>query len=177
MDSSDTRTTGGNRPAAGARTGKTREERIERLGELIFHLRRKCSLKDMHLVRDHGISTAEYNCLIQFFDRSVIGMKELGERLDITPGGVTRIVSSLEAKGVLERRVSPEDRRGVDVVLTREGSRIVGEIHEAARELHEEILADVSDGQREQIIAAVELLSGAIGRWLERRAAKGEESG
>ena len=63
------------------------------------------------------------------------------------------------------------------MVLTREGSRIVGEIHEAARELHEEILADVSDGQREQIIAAVELLSGAIGRWLERRAAKGEESG
>ncbi|MBN1885144.1 MAG: MarR family transcriptional regulator [Candidatus Krumholzibacteriota bacterium] len=173
MDSSIERPAGETHAPAGHDIAAERRRRIERLGELIFHLRQKCALKDMHLVREHGISTAEYNCLIQFFDRSTAGMKELGERLEITPGGVTRIVSSLERKGILERRISPEDRRGIDVVLTSEGARIVGDIHRATQELHAEILAGISDDRQQDMIGAIELLSRAIGRWLESRADDG----
>lgn len=142
---------------------------IEKLAELIFVLRQKCALKDMFIVRDTGISTAEYNCLMQFLGSSSTGMKELSERLGITPGGVTRIVSGLEKEGILERRISLEDRRNIDVLLTGKGEKIIKEIKKSSIELHSQIIDKIDPHQRDQVIEAVEQLIAALSCWLEQR--------
>ena len=140
---------------------------VSRLADLIFTLRQKCSLKDHYVVRRAGISQAEYNCLSQFFDGGTIGMKELGERLDITPGGVTRIITGLEEKGIVERRIDAEDRRGINVVLTPRGEEIVGEIRRTSLELHAEIIERIDPASRQKVIDVVEQLILAINGWLE----------
>ena len=142
-------------------------DKVSRLADLIFTLRQKCALKDHYIVRRAGISQAEYNCLIQFFDTGTKGMKELGERLDITPGGVTRIITGLEEKGIVERRIDSEDRRGINVTLTPRGEGIVGEIRSASLGLHAEIIERIDPSSRQGVIDAIEQLIVAINDWLE----------
>ena len=140
---------------------------VSKLADLIFTLRQKCALKDHYVVRRTGISPAEYNCLIQFFGAGTIGMKELGERLDITPGGVTRIITGLEEKGIVERRIDAEDRRGINVTLTRHGEQVVYELRETSLGLHSEIIERIDPPSRRKVIEAVEQLINAINDWLE----------
>ena len=142
------------------------DDQVAKMAELMFTLRQKCSLKDLHFVKRFGISSAEYNCLIQFYGMSSIGMKELGEHLSITPGGVTRIITSLEEKKLVKREIDPDDRRGINVNLTEQGERIVSDIRRASLELHNEILKQIKPDQHGAIVGAIEQLLGAIDTWL-----------
>jgi len=45
----------------------------------------------------------------------------LGQRLSVSSSSMTGLVDQLEAKGQLERRPHPTDRRAIDLVLTRKG--------------------------------------------------------
>jgi DNA-binding MarR family transcriptional regulator len=140
---------------------------VAKLAELIFTLRQKCALKDLYFIKRAGISSAEYNCLMQFFGSTSIGMKELGGRLDITPGGVTRIITGLEDKGIVERRIDAEDRRGINVILTRKGERLVRDMRQASLEIHTDIIERIEASSRKGVIEAIERLIRAIDSWLE----------
>ena len=50
----------------------------------------------------------------QFFEIKVISVKDLSKKLNITHGGVTRIVEVLESKGIITRDMCPNDRRGIN---------------------------------------------------------------
>jgi DNA-binding MarR family transcriptional regulator len=150
-----------------------KDKQISRLVELIFKLRKKCTLKDLYFVKNVGISYAEYNCLIQFFDAETLGMKELAARLDITPAGVTRIVSSLDKSGIVQRRVDRNDRREINVVLTRKGKRIVQDIHQASLDLHREIVNHINPKECESIMQGIEQLTKAVTMWLDHHKEKG----
>lgn len=143
------------------------ERQITRMAELIFKLRQKCAQKDIFFLRESVVSTAEYGCLIQFFNNEKIGMKELGEKLDITPGGVTRIVTSLEGKGIVKRRISKEDRREIGVALTAKGRQLVRKIRRSSHDLHSEIIGRIEPRQREHVLMGMEQLVGAISDWLD----------
>jgi DNA-binding MarR family transcriptional regulator len=136
------------------------------MAELIFNLRQKCAAKDNYFVKTLEISNAEYNCLVQFFETETFSVKELAERLDITSGGVTRIITSLEDRGYIKRTMSSEDRRGIKVTLTEKGCKIVTEIREASLELHSKILEQIKPEKRKQILEAIKRLSSAIDNWL-----------
>ena len=58
-------------------------------------------------------------------------LKELAERLHIAPRSATEVVDQLTAKGLVERRVHPTDRRATLLSLT-----------EAGEQLRETVLAD-----------------------------------
>ncbi len=143
------------------------EEQVEKMADLICTLRQKCALKDMYFVKQVGISSAEYNCLMQFFNIRSLGMKEIGERLGITPGGVTRIISGLERQGIVTRNISVEDRRNIDVDLTEKGIRIVNEIRQVSLDLHSEIMEQIDPQHRKSVFFAIERLISAINVWVE----------
>lgn len=52
-------------------------------------------------------------------------MQELAQRLLISRSGFTRMSDRMEAAGLVERKPCPTDRRGIFVVLTDEGRRIL----------------------------------------------------
>lgn len=142
------------------------DNQVAKIAELMFTLRQKCALKDLHIVKRFGILSAEYHCLIQFYGAGSIGMKDLGERLSITPGGVTRIVTSLEEKELVRREIDPDDRRGINVKLTERGELLVNDIRRASLELHEDILKEIKPAQHGAVVGAIEQLLDAIDTWL-----------
>lgn len=145
---------------------------IEKMASLVYTLRHKCALKDNYFVQTLNISFAEYNCLTQYFEKDRLTVKEISERLDITPGGVTRIITSLEEKGLVERHISKEDRRGIDVILTESGSTMVNQIRDASHEMHAEILKHIDVEHHESVLKAVEHLIKALDHWIGEHQAK-----
>ncbi len=142
------------------------QEYVTKMARSVFTLRQKCALKDNYFVRSLDITTSEYTCLVQFFDSNIIGVKELSSRLDITSGGVTRILTSLEDKGIIKRRISPEDRRSIDVHLTKKGIEMVNHIRQASYDLHAEILSHIDPEHRQPVLNAIEELIKAIDHWV-----------
>lgn len=143
------------------------QEYISRMAKSVFILRQKCALKDSYFVHTLDVTSAEYSCLVQFFDTSILGVKDLSSRLYITPGAVTRVITSLEAKGIIKRRISAEDRRNIDVILTKKGGKMVEKIRHASYELHADIISHIEPEHREAVLDALEHLIGAIDHWVE----------
>ncbi len=152
-----------------AKLDERNKKLAEEMANLVFTLRQKCAAKDMVFVRRLHITPAEFNCLLQFFNNDGLNVKDLAKRLHITPGGVTRIVTSLEKKGILKREIAPHDRRGILVSLTEEGKNVVHEIKHASEELHGEILEKIEPEHRQAIVTAVQQLINAIDEWLSHQ--------
>jgi DNA-binding MarR family transcriptional regulator len=53
-----------------------------------------------------------------------ISMRELAERLKSDPSNVTGLIDRLEARGLVERRPDPQDRRIKGLALTSAGARL-----------------------------------------------------
>jgi long-chain acyl-CoA synthetase len=63
----------------------------------------------------------------------------LARRLAVSPPSVTAVVDGLVARGLVERRADPEDRRRLTLLLTREGKRVLAAADIAAEARLDEI--------------------------------------
>src|SRR6201995_199644 len=76
-----------------------------------------------------GLTFAAYEALrlLAFSRRGSLPMGKMGERLMVHPASVTNAISRLEQRGLVERRLSPDDRRVVLATITGAGKSLVGE--------------------------------------------------
>ncbi|MBV2363799.1 MarR family winged helix-turn-helix transcriptional regulator [Streptomonospora nanhaiensis] len=77
----------------------------------------------------HGISTREYSVLVALSarDEGKMRMSELSEVVVLSQSATTRLVNRLEGRGLLERRLCADDRRGIYTALTEAGRRLLAE--------------------------------------------------
>jgi DNA-binding MarR family transcriptional regulator len=61
--------------------------------------------------RAHGMTRAQWGILIWLKRQSGLSQKELAELLEVEPITVARLIDRLEARGMVERRPDPKDRR------------------------------------------------------------------
>src|SRR6201995_758697 len=65
--------------------------------------------------------------LLAFSRRGSLPMGKMGERLMVHPASVTNAISRLEQRGLVERRLSTDDRRVVLATITAAGQSLVRE--------------------------------------------------
>ncbi len=77
------------------------------------------------ILRDEGLTFFEALTLAAIFFEKKGGIKpsELAETFQTTRGNVSHCVSSLEAKGLVRRRIDPDDARSFRLVLQPVGKR------------------------------------------------------
>jgi DNA-binding MarR family transcriptional regulator len=61
--------------------------------------------------RQHGMTRAQWAIIIWLERQPGISQKELSEILEVEPITVARLIDRLEARGMVERRPDPRDRR------------------------------------------------------------------
>jgi MarR family transcriptional regulator for hemolysin len=61
--------------------------------------------------RAHGMTRAQWGILIWLERQPGLSQKELAELLEVEPITVARMIDRLEARGMVERRPDPKDRR------------------------------------------------------------------
>jgi DNA-binding MarR family transcriptional regulator len=87
----------------------------------------------------------------------------VSEWLRIPPSSMVAVVDSLEARGLVERRMHPSDRRARTLHITGEGQKVLENAREHAMELEETICAGLSIGQREKLIDMLANVSNNLG--------------
>lgn len=68
-----------------------------------------------------GLTYPQYLVMLVLWERDVISVGELGERLNLDSGTLTPLLKRLEAQGRLARNRSASDERRVEVSLTEDG--------------------------------------------------------
>lgn len=118
----------GKRPTIGKR-------HYEALAAFRYELRRYLRYSE-EMTRRHGITPLQYQLLLHvkgFPGREYASVTELAERLQAKHHGVVALVTRSEAAGLVERRVSDEDRRLVYVYLTAKGEQKLARLAELHR--------------------------------------------
>ena len=97
------------------------------------------------ILRDEGLTFFESLVLAAIFFESKSGIKPsaLAETFQTTRGNISHCVSSLEAKGLVRRRIDPDDARAFQLVLQPTGKkravRVVGILDRMQRHFEETI--------------------------------------
>jgi DNA-binding MarR family transcriptional regulator len=79
-------------------------------------------------LKDLGITTQQMGILLSMRNGDATTPFELSKLLGIDTGLMTRMLDKLEAKGLLQRTRSLEDRRVVNLTLTAEGERTAAQV-------------------------------------------------
>jgi DNA-binding MarR family transcriptional regulator len=84
---------------------------------------------DAELVEQFDLSDGDYGVLVVLSETSDQGLRmcDLASRLHLTPGGLTRRLDGLVARGLVDREPSTDDRRVVLAVLTDAGRAMLAE--------------------------------------------------
>ena len=115
------------------------------------------------VLQDEGVTAFEALVLAAIFfeKRGAIKPSALAEAFQTTRGNVSHCISSLEAKGLVQRRIDPEDARAVQLVLRGQGKkravRVVGILDRMQRRFEEGIGAARLEGMLAQMNAVEEL--------------------
>ena len=78
--------------------------------------------------RAHGMTRAQWGILIWLERQPGLSQKELSEILEVEPITVARLIDRLEARGMVERRPDPKDRRIWRLHLCAPAYSVLGEI-------------------------------------------------
>ena len=131
---------------------------LQKITDLLIELYDKMASWDATVVRGTGLSAAQMHTIEVLGNHPNLRMKELAEKIGVTTGTITVMVDRLEAKGLLERKPHPGDRRSYVVGLTAKGKRRFQEHHALHMKLTEAIASPLSRNEREGLIAGLEKL-------------------
>lgn len=102
-------------------------------------------------VRDAGITRAQWVVIARLNRRPGLSQSEVADILEIEKASAGRLIDRMEAKGWLERRPDPKDRRVNRLHLTEEAKRLHDLIWPIAEGTVSEALSDLTSTQQQQL--------------------------
>lgn len=99
----------------------------------------------------HGVSTAQIGVLRQLANEPGLSGAELARRLLISPQGVQAALTSLERRGLVERKKDPQHGRILQAYLTGEGRDVAATVVATALSAHEEVFGVLSAREQETL--------------------------
>lgn len=102
-------------------------------------------------VEASGVSVSEWVALRRLFRPGGASPAELIAALGMTKGAISKIVSHLQERGLVERALVSDDRRAQQVVLTTAGTTLVPKLAALADQNDEAFFGHLSRRQRDQL--------------------------
>lgn len=154
--------------------------RADSTGELYLFPQEKRGGRDMHFSRrmsdlvrrlqlleresksDLGLTLPQAHAIHALNDASSLRMQELAETLGLAQSTVTRLVAPLKRMGLLDRRPDRHDGRATRAFLTAKGTDAVDKLESKERDLYSELLSQLPETRRAEVVAAIELLHEAV---------------
>jgi DNA-binding MarR family transcriptional regulator len=110
-----------------------------------------------------GLEPREFALLRTLAPREGASQQAIGERLQIPASRMVAFVDALEARGLLERRPNPDDRRARALYLTDDGRELLAGAFTLASELERHLCARLSDAERDQLLEALQRVGAQLG--------------
>lgn len=140
-------------------------EQAERYLELMFKPRRKPAQR-----KTAGLMRGEKSVLLYLFDhREGVTAGELSKALEIGSGGIANLLNALEKKELIERSMSPDDRRKIIVTLNQKGIDEIAQRRAEVLARTKRMLEGLGEADTAELIRILEKLSGIADRMLEEK--------
>jgi DNA-binding MarR family transcriptional regulator len=138
----------------------------QEIAGILQMLQKDCWRKDKILAKKMGITVPEFNLMTFFGNDHTIMIRDLINYLNLTPGRVTHLVSSLENQKLLKRHLDKNDRRVVIVKLTARGKVFAKKVQDELKSYFDALLGDINASQAQELIKNLNLLSDVFSRKL-----------
>jgi len=109
----------------------------------------------MDAYAETGLSPYHHAILLTLDGGPLATQGVIAESLGYDKGQLVGLLDELEEGGFVERRRDPSDRRRHVVRLTPDGKTALGKLRKLSQKLEDELLAPLSDDEREQLHATL----------------------
>ena len=110
-----------------------------------------------------GLSLPQFRALVLIDRHPEASLSEIAEQCGASLPTTSRLIAGLVAKGMVTRKGCSDDRRQLELAITRLGRDMLDTAWAAVRNRVEEELKPLTDSQRKTIRAAMKLLQGVFG--------------
>ncbi|MHA3700994.1 MarR family winged helix-turn-helix transcriptional regulator [Jatrophihabitans sp. YIM 134969] len=110
-----------------------------------------------------GVTLPQYRMLVVLSERTST-LTELAAQLDVAPSTALRMVDRLEAAGLVDRAVRPENRRETQLSLTTAGRRTVRTVTNRRRRDLRSVVELIEPARREDVARAMAAFAEAAER-------------
>ena len=127
----------------------------------LFNARNRVRFAMDEAFKPLGVTDATWRTLFYLEQTgSGVSQKELAMVMGIEGPSLVRLLDSLEAKNLIERRAAEQDRRRKEVHLTRKAHTLLGKLHKVAEQVRGEILKDLPKDEIEVCTRVLEQIAG-----------------
>ena len=130
---------------------------VNTLGEWIEVFMRRSMHNFICYSKEKGLSMSQIGALFRIF-RGKSSVSDISDNLGVTSAAASQMLERLVQQGLILRKEDPNDRRVRQVVLTDKGRQILQESIAARQGWLENLSRTLSDSQREQVTAALNIL-------------------
>lgn len=106
------------------------------------------------------ITPIQYAVLYCLWENDKRSPKEIAERLKLENSTISGILERMEKKGLIQRSISKEDRRFIQVLLTEKGASLEKDVLSAVEEVNDEVMSVFSEDDDESLKSHLRLLAG-----------------
>ncbi len=136
--------------------------------EQIVSLVKKYQFRDRNQIACFGVSVSQCYVMETLHARGSQTMRELARRMYLSVSTLSRVVEALVAKGYVERRELPDDRRVRLVTLTPRGISIRRKCWENVLRSEKTIFENIPRAHRSSVVRVLSRLNQAVERWQSR---------
>lgn len=102
-------------------------------------------------LKEFGLSHGQAITLKIIYEENNIKQEYLNKRLQIDKSAVTRILKTLEEKGLIVKTRCEDDKRNQHIVLTNEGKKLYPSIKQIVLQTANEMLEGIDENQQKQL--------------------------
>ena len=129
------------------------------LGELMIALRRKFAECSQEIRLKSELSITQFEVLWFVAASGTATMESIANHLGVKPPSATALISTLERKGYVLRKGSPDDRRVVNVMLTASAKRQLASLKTKKDKMFESLFSKLSASDRKEFTRLLILLT------------------
>lgn len=139
----------------------SREQAFDEMMESLFEMARFISVYEStpRRYRMQELYMTEVHALNQIWQRSSTNMTQLAQLSNRTKGAVSQMVSKLQKRGLVEKRVSPANKSEVLLYLTPDGEEVCRYHRDLEKRIYTLYLEGMDDFSEQDFVRYRQLLS------------------
>ncbi len=138
------------------------DNQIAQFQGLITKLFQCCQERMQYQCDRFGLPDAELRCLTLFGEERYLTAKGIALKMNLVKSRITKIVSGLVQKKLIQKIDDPTDSRVTLLSLTQRGANKLNKINQFSNEIHSEVLQRMEPEQRKILMTNLELLKGSM---------------
>jgi DNA-binding MarR family transcriptional regulator len=135
---------------------------LKQFQDLVAKLYQCCTDRMQYQSERFDLPVAELRCLVLFSGERYLTAKGIAQKLNVVKSRVTRILSGLEKRGLIQRVKDPEDSRVTLLSLTTGGQSKLGDINAFNDFVHQDVLTQMEPEQRKTMLTNLDLLKASM---------------